>query len=86
MVPSKHTYFPWSDGPQNCPGKKFSEVEFVAILAYLFREHTLAVIPNESESSEAAMQRLLSTIDDVNMELLLRMKDADRIKLCYLKS
>lgn len=36
LVPKQNTYFPWSDGPQNCPGYKFSEVEAVAVLACLF--------------------------------------------------
>lgn len=49
--PTPNTYFPWSDGPQNCPGKKFSEVESVAILACLFRKSRLFIkkTPGETE-------------------------------------
>ena len=39
FVPRRGTYLPWSDGPQNCLGKKFAPVEFVAVLAQLLQMH-----------------------------------------------
>lgn len=29
-------FVPWADGPRNCPGQKFAQVEFVAVMATLF--------------------------------------------------
>lgn len=84
--PSDNTYFPWSDGPQNCPGKKFAEVEFVAVLAYLLKDHRLRIKQHEGESWALALERLSSTINDVNMGMLLRMKDADRVRLQYTRT
>ncbi|KAJ0123287.1 hypothetical protein J7T55_011752 [Diaporthe amygdali] len=79
--PAPNTYFPWSDGPQSCPGKKFVQVEVVAILACLFKSHRLSVKKNPGESEEAARARVISCVNEVNMEVILRMKDADRVKL-----
>ncbi|KAH9905463.1 cytochrome P450 [Xylariomycetidae sp. FL2044] len=81
LVPKLDTYFPWSDGPQNCPGKKFSEVEAVAVLACLFGRHRLRVKRLVGESEGAAQQRALSCTQDVNMEMLLRMANADQVPL-----
>lgn len=27
VTPAKGTFFPWSDGPQDCPGARFSQVQ-----------------------------------------------------------
>lgn len=81
LVPSKGTYFPWSDGPQNCPGKKFAEVEFVAVLAHIFKTHRLSVKKAASESDQSARKRAIDCANNCNNDLLLRMVDADRLKL-----
>ncbi|RYC61413.1 hypothetical protein CHU98_g4795 [Xylaria longipes] len=81
LVPKQDTYFPWSDGPQNCPGKKFSEVEAVAVLACLFGRHRVHVKKKAQESDESARQRALECTEDVNMELLLKMTNADQVTL-----
>ncbi|KND94617.1 Cytochrome P450 3A11 [Tolypocladium ophioglossoides CBS 100239] len=81
VVPLKGTYFPWSDGPQNCPGKKFAEVEAVAVLARLFKTHRLLAKKYDGESDESARKRALACANDVDMEMLLRMVDAGRARL-----
>ncbi|KAI1320989.1 cytochrome P450 [Xylariaceae sp. FL0255] len=81
LVPKPDTYFPWSDGPQNCPGKKFSEVEAVAVLACLFGRSRVSVKRATQESDEAAQLRALGCTQDVNMEMLLRMTNADQVTL-----
>ena len=81
LTPIQSTYFPWSDGPQNCPGAKFAQVEFVAVLAHLLWNHRLTIVPDADESSEKARDRALATTEDCDMELLLRMRDADNIRL-----
>lgn len=81
MVPVQSTYFPWSDGPQNCPGAKFAQVEFVAVLACFLWDHRVVIVPGPSESSEKARNRALATAEDCDMELLLRMRNADNVKL-----
>lgn len=75
------TYFPWSDGPQNCPGAKFAQVEFVAVLACLLRDHRVNIAQEPGESAEMAAKRALATTEDCDMELLLRMRNADKVQL-----
>ncbi|BCS14323.1 cytochrome P450 monooxygenase [Aspergillus luchuensis IFO 4308] len=81
ITPSRSTYFPWSDGPQNCPGNKFSQVEFVAVMAALLRSHRVHPVANPGESPEETRARVLATTQDVDLQLLLRMTDADQVRL-----
>ena len=79
--PASCTYFPFSDGPQNCPGKKFVQVEFVAVLVSLLRNHRIRIVPEPGESSSQSQQRVLDTTQDCDLEMLLRMKNADSVRL-----
>ncbi|KAE8413511.1 cytochrome P450 [Aspergillus pseudocaelatus] len=81
ITPGRCTYFPWSDGPQNCPGNKFSQVEFVAIIASLLRNHRISPVANMGETAQQTRERVLATTRDVDLQLLLRMKDAERVHL-----
>ncbi|KAF2470382.1 cytochrome P450 monooxygenase [Lindgomyces ingoldianus] len=81
ITPLRDTYFPWSDGPQNCPGLKFSQVEFVAVLASLMCHHLLTIVREDGETKKQARERAVKVINDCDMQLLLRMRDADRVRL-----
>lgn len=81
FVPVKGSYFPWSDGPQNCPGKKFAQVEFVAVIACLLQTHRVRVLCPEGESYENAQKRILAVCEDSEHGLLLRMRNADSVRL-----
>ena len=82
-VPPKGTYFPWSDGPQFCPGKKFAQVEFVAVIACLFAAHRVHPQLQEGESAESGRKRALAVCEDSEHVLLLRMRDGDSIRLVW---
>ncbi|KAF2870624.1 cytochrome P450 [Massariosphaeria phaeospora] len=81
ITPAKATYFPWSDGPQNCPGVRFSQVEFVAVLACLLRKHRLQAQTLPGESGEKLRERIMGVVEDCDAQMLLRMKDPNRIRL-----
>ncbi|KAI1345676.1 cytochrome P450 [Xylaria sp. FL0043] len=81
LVPRKGTFFPWSDGPQNCVGKKFSIVEGVAVLARLFHQHRLRLLEFDNETHTEACKRAQDCAHDVNYNLLLRMNHPERVKL-----
>ena len=83
MVPVKGTFFPWSDGAQNCPGKKFSQVEFVAVIACLLGQHRVRPLRKEGESIEGAQKRMIAVCENSGLTVLLRMRDADRVKLVW---
>lgn len=83
--PAQNTYFPWSDGPQSCPGKKFIQVEAAAVIALLFYKHRISVVKGPGESDQAMKKRVLDCINFVNMDVILKMQDPDRIKLVCTK-
>lgn len=80
-APRQGTFYPWSDGPQVCLGAKFSQVEFVAVVACLLREKRLSIVPNARESAEDIQQRVRSIMEDCDFQLLLRMKHSESIKI-----
>lgn len=82
-VPPKGTYFPWSDGQRNCPGKKFTQVEFAAVIASLFRDHRVRPIMNPGETHMEAKKRILEVIEDSTLRLLLQMRDPGRLSLAW---
>ncbi|XDG07063.1 hypothetical protein ABKA04_006678 [Annulohypoxylon sp. FPYF3050] len=81
VQPKKGIFFPWGDGPQVCPGKKFAGVEGVAVLANQFKAHRISVKKQRGESDEHLRRRVESCLNDVDLEMLLRLRDADRVML-----
>jgi len=81
FIPPQGTYFSWSDGPQNCLGLKFSQVEYVAVLSSIFRRHRISIVLEQGESDEQGRKRALETTADCDVQMLLRMRNADRVKL-----
>lgn len=57
-------YSPWTLGPRVCPGKKFSQVEFVAVLATLLRDHRVKPVLRAGETTDQARRRMLAVIED----------------------
>jgi cytochrome P450 len=80
-TPPQGTFYPWSDGPQVCLGVRFSQVEFVAVVACLLREKKLAVVPKAGESREDMVKRVRDVTEDCDFQLLLRMKRSEEIRL-----
>jgi cytochrome P450 len=62
-VPDGVLFFPWAGGPRVCPGKKFSQVEFVALVANILSRYRVEAVAQENESETEARQRLLSVMD-----------------------
>lgn len=53
---SEH-FMPWAWGQRVCPGKRFSQVELVAVLAALFRDWRVEIMPEKEETLEQAQKR-----------------------------
>jgi cytochrome P450 len=76
----------WSEGARDCPGRKFSQVEFVATMASLFRDSRVDPVQLEGETIEAARKRVLNLIEtDSGMVLLLQMLHPERAPLIWSK-
>jgi cytochrome P450 len=68
-------YQPWLSGPRACPGRKFSQVEFVAVIATLFSQG-IRIGPRGKDAAERAREkeRLSAGVKDVvfNMSAVMR--------------
>ena len=81
FVPKEGTFFPWSDGVQNCLGKKVSQVEAVAVLAALMATHRICVKRRPGENREEVERRVERCCEDNNFNILLEMNDAGQVGL-----
>ncbi|KAK4117833.1 cytochrome P450 [Canariomyces notabilis] len=84
-VPVRGAFIGWSDGARDCPGRKFSQVEFVAALAVLFRSGwRVEPVTKPGETIEAARRRVLDLIEnDSGSVLLLQMLHPERAPLVW---
>ncbi|KAK0634375.1 cytochrome P450 [Bombardia bombarda] len=88
-IPVRDSFVGWSDGTRDCPGRKFSHVEFVATMAVLFRGdwRVEPVIKKEmGETPAAARRRVMDLIEnDSGSVLLLQMLHPERAPLAWKK-
>jgi cytochrome P450 len=64
VVPGGVGYIPWTAGPRICPGKKFSEVEFVATIAAILSSFKIEVVKQVGESDAGAKAKTLAVLDE----------------------
>lgn len=85
-MPVRGAFVGWSDGTRDCPGKKFSQVEFVATIATLFLDWRVDPVTNSGESLDAARRRVEHLIEtDSGPVLLLQMLHPERAPLVWKK-
>jgi cytochrome P450 len=75
--PKKGTYFPWSGGARVCVGKKFSQVEFVAVVASLFFKHRVYPVAGARETIEQARLRVVKIVEDSLLRMTLQVRNPD---------
>ena len=69
-----------------CPGKKFSQVEFVAVLSCLLRGHRVRPVLLPGESEEDAQKRVIAVVEDSEMELAIKMNHPERLRVRWEKT
>ncbi|KAI1087191.1 cytochrome P450 [Rostrohypoxylon terebratum] len=83
--PSRGNFLGWSEGARDCPGKRFSQVEWVAILAALFRDWKVQPSLQENETHIEAQARVMDFIEK-NTDyggLLLQLIHPERVPLVW---
>lgn len=84
--PATGSFMPWNTGPRVCPGRKFSQVEFVRLIYGLFAGGTRVHLVQESgESLSGARERAMRIVDEAKVEVTLKMSDAGRIGLRWVR-
>jgi cytochrome P450 len=84
-TPVKGSYVPWAEGPRICPGKKFSQVEYVAVIARLLRNHKIEVVKNSTETDQQARQRVISQIQNSDVKITLQMRSPESVQLRFVR-
>ncbi len=56
-------------------GKKFSQVEFVAVMAALFCRHRVRPVAGAGEDVESARQRVARIVDDSLLRMTLQVRN-----------
>ncbi|KAF3014750.1 hypothetical protein E8E14_009740 [Neopestalotiopsis sp. 37M] len=85
-MPVRGAFLGWSDGARDCPGKKFSQVEFVATIATLFLNWRVDPVTAKGENIDAARHRVEQLIKtDSGPVLLLQMLHPERAPLVWKK-
>lgn len=64
IFPPQGSFIPWADGPRVCPGQKFAQVEFVAVIATLLSRHRVKPVLQEGQSDSKGRQALLEMVND----------------------
>lgn len=74
---------PFAWGQRVCPGRKFAQVELVAVLAALFKDWKVEVVPKEGETGEQARERAWksSLMVDHERHMLHEMVDPESVGL-----
>lgn len=93
ITPARGTFLAWSWGARDCVGRKFSQVEFVAVMATLFRKHRVHPVMRGTTISrretvegtrEGTRKRVLDQIEkDSAPVLLLQMLHPEKIHLVW---
>ncbi|TVY89990.1 11-oxo-beta-amyrin 30-oxidase [Lachnellula willkommii] len=85
-TPQKGSFVAWSEGVRICPGKKFSQVEFVASIAGLFRDWRVEPLLQKGEDLRMASKRVMELVEkDTGQVLLLQMLHPERAPLTWRK-
>ena len=88
ISPDPGTFIPWADGPRECVGRKFSQVEFVAVLASLFHKYRVGPVLKDNEESEVDARQVLSRMADGSAisATTLQMLEPKRVALRWRKN
>jgi cytochrome P450 len=81
--PPPGMYNSWTAGPRVCPGKKFSQVEFVAVLARLFQKGKVTPKLEVGEKQDDAFKRTRNIVADSVVDVTLHMTHPEKVRLVW---
>lgn len=81
ITPLEGSYMPRAWGPRVCPGKKFSQVEFVAEISCLLGKHRVKPVLGDGESERERLERLLGVVDDSDMETGINVEKPEELRV-----
>lgn len=81
--PAPGVFLPWAAGPRVCPGKKFAQVEFIAVISKLFRKHKVSPVLEQGETFEDAKKRIFDVVEDSSLVITLQMRHPEKVRLAW---
>ena len=85
ITPKKGTFMAWNLGPRSCPGQKMSQVEFVSVMATIFKYYTVEPIVENGETLDMAREKLAGVMADSQPHLTLQVNRPQDVKLRWTK-
>ena len=80
--PKSGTFVPWAEGPRNCPGQKFAQVEFVAVMATLFAGLQVKPVLQQGQKEHDGRSLLQSMVDESRISFItLQMQEPKKVAL-----
>jgi cytochrome P450 len=83
LQPPSGNFIPWAAGQRVCPGKKFAQVEFVAVIAKLFMKYRVSPKLEGGETLAMASERVKRGVLDSSLHIVLKMNHPERVKLVW---
>jgi cytochrome P450 len=83
LQPPPGMFNPWTHGPRVCPGKKFGQVEFVAVIARLLKNGKVRPKLNANEKIEDAIVRINEVILDSALDVTLNMNHPEKAPVVW---
>jgi len=77
------TFIPWAAKSRVCPGMKFAQVEFVAVIAKLFLKHRVSAKLEAGDTRTEAAERIHRCIQDSGLSVTLSMRHPEKVKLVW---
>lgn len=84
--PVPGSFMPWSSGPRVCPGRKFSQVEFVAVIVALFRKCKVKPAFTGGETVEMAREKIVRVVNDSRVTVTLQVQDPASVPLVWTRT
>ncbi|RAL08017.1 cytochrome P450, partial [Aspergillus homomorphus CBS 101889] len=75
----------WSEGPRVCPGKRFAQIEILAVLLQLLRRHRVEIVPDAGETVAQAQKRAWQRVQMSSMSLTLHIPQPERVRLRWVR-
>jgi cytochrome P450 len=83
IQPPPGMYNPWTAGPRVCPGKKFSQAEFMAVIARLVQKGWVALKLEAGKKQEDAFKRTKYVVADNVLDLTLHVTHPEKVRLVW---
>lgn len=75
----------WAEGPRACPGKKFSQLEIIAVLTTLLRRSSVQLVPQSGMTLKQAQEAALQAVENSRVRLTLQIQNPESIHVRWNK-